>query len=35
MNKLKEYKRNKIMKALAHEERFKILELISKNPMCV
>ncbi|SDB95694.1 ArsR/SmtB family transcription factor [Geotoga petraea] len=35
MNKIKENKRIRIIKALAHEERFRILELISKNPMCV
>jgi ArsR family transcriptional regulator len=35
MNKIKENRRTRIIKALAHEERFRILELISKNPMCV
>ncbi len=35
MNKIKENKRIKIIKALAHEERYRILEMISNNPMCV
>lgn len=35
MNKIKENRRTRIIKALAHEERFRILELISKSPMCV
>lgn len=34
MNKIKENRRVRILKAMAHEERFRILEFLSNNPRC-